>query len=239
MIFAWIALIALLALAPVWVFGRPSARVRGRQEAAISLHRAQLQELDRDLADGRLVAEEHASAKLEVQRRLLADAALAEGAASRSGALPLVLVALLVPAVALGLYLKIGHPEFPPQDNVAPPPISAAEAEKAAKDDALIATLRARLRLMNPHTDQTLEGYELLGRAELSRGHLPEAADAWKTVLVDRFDPTLAVQTAEVMYEAAGRMTPEALAMFKRALAEAPADAPWRPMAEKRIKEGE
>ena len=33
------------------------------------------------------------------------------------------------------------------------------------------------------------------------------------------------------------KLTEEAVALFRRALAEAPADAPWRPMAEKRLSE--
>ena len=37
----------------------------------MALHRAQLAELDRDLAEGRIAAAEHANAVLEVQRRLL------------------------------------------------------------------------------------------------------------------------------------------------------------------------
>ena len=109
-----------------------------------------------------------------------------------------VLVAVLVPAVALGLYLKVGQPDFPPKDASlgAPPLITAEEREKAARDDALIPQLRARLQMMEPHAAHTLEGYEVLGRAELSRGRLPEAAAAWKVVLADQFDATLAVQTA-------------------------------------------
>lgn len=240
MIWVWIAAIVVLSLAPLAFFGWRSARIRGRQETAMALHRAQLRELDLDLADGRLIAEEHEAAKLEVQRRLLADAALGEGQAGSSGRGVLALVGVLVPAVALILYLRIGQPGFPPPDGTAPAgeaAMSPAEAAKAAKDDALIGQLRARLRLMDPNSPRTMEGYEILGRAELTRGHLPEAAEAWKTVLAQKFDPTLAVQTAEVMYEAAQKMTPEALAMFKRALAEAPADAPWRPMARKRIAE--
>jgi cytochrome c-type biogenesis protein CcmH len=238
MIWLWIAVLAALSVAPLVFFGWRGGRLRGRQETAMALHRAQLRELDLDLADGRLIAEEHGAAKLEVQRRLLADAALADGKGSASGLGTLVLVGLLVPAAALVLYLRLGHPDFPPPDGAAPAgetAAAAADAAKAAKDDALIGQLRARLRLMDPHADRTLEGYEILGRAELTRGRLPEAAEAWKIVLAQKFDPTLAVQTAEVMYEAANKMTPEALAMFKRALAEAPADAPWRPMAQKRI----
>jgi cytochrome c-type biogenesis protein CcmH len=240
MIWVWIAVLVALSLAPLGFFGWRSGRIRGRQETAMALHRAQLRELDLDLADGRLIAEEHAAAKLEVQRRLLADAALADRQGAASGPGTLALVGLLVPAAALVLYLRLGRPDFPPSDGggaageVAPSP---AEAAKAAKDDALIAQLRARLRLMDPHAARTLEGYEILGRAELTRGRLPEAAEAWKIVLADKFDPTLAVQTAEVLTEAANKITPEALALFKRALAEAPADAPWRPMAQKRIAE--
>ncbi|MEJ0048079.1 MAG: c-type cytochrome biogenesis protein CcmI [Rhodospirillales bacterium] len=240
MIWLWIAVLAALAVAPLVYLGWRGARIRGRQEAAMALHRAQLRELDLDLADGRLVAEEHAAAKLEVQRRLLADAALADGKGAASGPGTLVLVGLLVPMAALILYLRIGHPDFPPRGDATSPSeaaSSASDAAKAAKDDALIEQLRARLRLMDPHAPRTLEGYEILGRAELTRGRLPEAAEAWKTVLADRFDATLAVQTAEVLTEAAGKITPEALALFKRALAEAPADAPWRPMAQKRIAE--
>jgi cytochrome c-type biogenesis protein CcmH len=223
MIWVYIVLLALLTVAPLGLYAWRGGRLRSRQYASIALHRAQLQELDQELADGRLVPEEHAAAKLEVQRRLL--------------------TAVLVPLVALVLYLRLGQPDFPPRDAGAGMPQQAAagapqeDAAKAAKDEQLIAQLRARLELMDPHADRTLQGYQILGQAELSRGHLPEAADAWKHVLDVKFDPTLGAETAEVMTEVAGKITPEALAMFKRALAEAPSDAPWRPMAEKRVAE--
>jgi cytochrome c-type biogenesis protein CcmH len=211
--------------------------LRGRQEAALALHRAQLQELDRDLEEGRLVPSEHEAAKLEVQRRLLADAALAEPVQARSSALAIGLAALLVPATALGLYLSVGHPEFPPKGRDAPPPLTPEQQAKAEADDRALAQLRARLQFMDPHAPRTLEGYLLLGRTELSRGELPEAAAAFQHVLEERFDPTLAAETAEVLTQASGRITPEALALFKRAVAEAPPDAKWKPMAEQRIAE--
>jgi cytochrome c-type biogenesis protein CcmH len=88
---------------------------------------------------------------------------------------------------------------------------------------------------MDPKDATTRQGYVLLGNAEASRGNMPEAAAAWGTALAAHFDPTLAVETAEAMTEAAGHVTDESAALFRRALAEAPADAPWRPMAEKRI----
>jgi cytochrome c-type biogenesis protein CcmH len=238
----WVAALALaaLTLAPLAFFTWRGGRLRGRQEAAVALHRAQLEELDRDLAEGRLLVAEHEAAKLEVQRRLLADAALPDGAASGAGRGFLQATVALIPAAAIGLYLTSGHPGFPPPDSaVAPRPAmaSAADPARRAQDEALIAQLRNRLALMDPHAAQTLKGYEVLGNAELSAGHLPEAAAAWQHVLNDRFDPTLAAETAEVLTESSDHVTMQALSLFKRALAQAPADAPWRPMAEKRVAE--
>ena len=242
MIWVFMFLLALLTVAPLGLYAWRGARLRSRQYASIALHRSQLRELDQELADGRLMVEEHAAAKLEVQRRLLADAALTETVGKPAGTSSIVLTAVLVPAVALLLYLRLGQPQFPPKDvppGVAPPQVGQVEdPAKAAKDEALIEQLRARLEVMDPHADRTVQGYQILGQAELSRGHLAEAGDAWKHVLAEKFDPTLAAETGEVLTEAAGgKITPEALAVFKRALAEAPADAPWRPMAEKRVAE--
>ncbi len=238
MIWFCLALLALVAIAPAIAYALRAGRARGRQEAALSLHRSQLRELDRDLDEGRLLPAEHEAAKLEVQRRLLADAALADPAAPRTGFAAIAITCVLVPSAALGLYLSVGHPDFPAgAPNAAGPAPTQAQAADVQKDEAEIALLTSRLHAMDPHSPKALEGYEILGRAELSLGRLPEAADAWQHVLADRFDPTLAAETAEVLTEAAGTVTPQALELFRQALAAAPPDAPWRPMAEKRIAE--
>ncbi len=238
----WLAALAVaaLSLAPLALFTWRGGRLRGRQEAAVALHRAQLEELDRDLAEGRLLVAEHDAARLEVQRRLLADAALPDGAEAGAGRGFVQAIAVLIPLAAIGLYLTSGHPGFPPPDSAAPAPAGAAptvDPARRAQDEALLGQLRNRLPLMDPHAAETLKGYEVLGNAELSTGHLPEAAAAWQHVLNERFDPTLAVETAEVLTEASDHVTMQALSLFKRALAQAPADAPWRAMAEKRVAE--
>jgi cytochrome c-type biogenesis protein CcmH len=230
MIWLAMAALALLTVAPLgWAAWR-GGRLRGRQDAAMALHRAQLTELDRDFDDGRILSEEHQAAKLEVQRRLLADAALPEASSGTSGRWPVLATLVLVPGAALALYLTSGHPEFPP-----PGAPATQEEAQARKDDAMITELRNRLAIMDPTADRTLEGYTILGQAELRRGHLPQAADAWNKVLAKHFDPTLGMETAEVMFEIAGHATPETTSLFKRALAEAPPDAPWRKEAEQRV----
>ena len=232
MIWLVLGLLAVAAMTPLALSARMTARARGRREAALALHRAQLQELDRDLADGQIAAAEHANAVLEVQRRLLAVADAKEEAPSGAATAPLLTALIAVPAAAFALYLAGGSPYMP---SVRHADAVEDARQRAAEDNALIGQLRTGLSKMDPKSDSAREGYVLLGNAEASRGNMPAAADAWRTALAAHFDPTLAVETAEAITEAAGHVTLESAALFRRALAEAPPDAPWRPMAEKRI----
>lgn len=232
MIWLAIAGLAALALAPLALSLFRSTRARGRQEAALALHRAQLMELDRDLADQRIGVPEHAAAVLEVQRRLLAEAGRADPDPVPAGRSPLWVALALVPVGALALYLVGGSPELPAAPLAAR--IAAAEV-RARQEMALIAELKAGLARIDPASPKAREGYILLGNAEARLGNMPEAAAAWQKALANRFDPTLAAETAEAMTEASGHVTPEAEALFRRALAAAPANAPWRAMVERRL----
>lgn len=234
MIWLGIVLLAAVALAPLALSLRHTAATRGRQEAAVALHRAQLAELDRDLADGRIAATEHANAMLEVQRRLLAAAGSTEAVSHASSRTAVLLALLVVPVGAIALYLLGGSPDLPAV------PLAdrlAAARTREAQEEALIGQLRRRLNELDPRSEQAHQGYVLLGNAEASRGRLQEAADAWRTALAMRFDPTIAAEAAEAITEVQGGVTAEAATLFRRALAESPADAPWRPMAEKRLAE--
>jgi cytochrome c-type biogenesis protein CcmH len=232
MIWLVLALLAVAAMTPLAISARLTARARGRREAALALHRAQLEELDRDLADGQIAAAEHANAVLEVQRRLLAVAEAREETPSGAATAPLVTALIAVPVVAFALYIVGGSPYMP---SIRHADVLADEQLRAQQDAAMIDKLRAGLATMDPKSDTARQGYVLLGNVEASRGNMPAAADAWRTALAAHFDPTLAAETAEAMTEAAGHVTDESAALFRRALAEAPPDAPWRPMVEKRI----
>ncbi len=234
MISLWVAVAALiaLALAPLAFVLRRAAVARSRREAALALHRAQLAELDRDLAEARIGPAEHEMAVLEVQRRLLAAAGSTDPALVPASRGPLWAALVLVPVGAVLLYLTGGSPGLP----AMPLKQRIAEAEQRVRqEDALIARLRTALAGLNPKTDKAREGYILLGNAEARLGHMTRAADAWNTALAAQFDPTLAVETAEAMTEANGHVTTAAADLFRRALAEGPVDAPWRPMAERRL----
>ena len=228
-------LLAAACLVPVvLLFWRPG-QARGRRESALALHRAQLADLDRDLAEGRLAPAEHASAQLEVQRRLLRAAEGADPETAKGGNTALAATLGLAPAVALALYLvggKPGLPSVPHAEMVAVQKEAQKEAERMA---ALGEKLREKLRTLDPKSEQARKGYIMLGELEAAEGDLPAAAASWQTALDAGFDPTLAARTADVMSAAAGHVTPEAAALFRRALAAAPPDAPWRRYAEQRL----
>ncbi len=230
----WLALplMALLALAPLLMALRRAGPARDRRGAALELHRAQLAELERDRAEGRLAAADNDAAVLEIQRRLLAADATMEPEARNAPRSVLLALAALIAAAGCALYLAGGAPGMPAQPLAA----RAAEARiQAARDDALIAELRRRLAEIPSGALQYREGYELLGNAEARRGRMAEAASAWRTALAIGFDPTLAALTGAAIFQSEGEVTDEAVTLFRRALADAPADAPWRPMAEKML----
>lgn len=232
MIWLAILLVAVLAMAPLGFGLLRAAAARGRREAALTLHRAQLLELDRDLADGRIAAQEHATALLEIQRRLLAAAEDHDAPAPAPSRAPLLVVLGVVPLAALALYLAGGVPWLPSMPNG--PQVQAARRQ-AQQEQALLPVLRQRVAALDQHSEEAREGYVLIGGAEARQGNMAEAANAWRTALGIRFDPTLAMETAEAITESQGRLNEEAIGLFHRALAEAPPDAPWRTMAEKRL----
>lgn len=230
----WLAIIgvAAVALLPLLLGLRRGGTARGVQAMAVALHRTQLAELDRDLAEGRIGPAEHATAVLEVQRRLLG-AAERPDATTRAGSRgPVLLAAVLVPMVAFGLYLIEGQPLMPS----LPPGVQAVREQRAAEEAALIGRLRERLLTLDPASDQARQGYVLLGNVEEARGNDADAAAAFRTALTTGFDPVLAVRAAEAAARADGSLSRDGAALLRRALDAAPADAPWRGAVEARLR---
>ena len=257
--------LALAALAPlVFALVRP-APARGRREADLALYRAQLAELERERAAGRLDEGGHAAAMLEVQRRLLAAPETAGGTAigpDNAGRAPLIAALVVVPFLAAGLYLVNGSPGLP----------SATFAERrdtAAQEEQLLDRLRERLATSDSTSEQARQGWVLLGNAERGRGRPDAAAEAYARALAMRFDADLAGQRAQALLEAdrteeVARFLAEALprapnhvglrflsglaearagrpelarAMWRALVADAPSDAPWRAMVERRMQD--
>jgi cytochrome c-type biogenesis protein CcmH len=213
----WLLFLALaaLALAPLGVALLRAPRLTDRHQADLALYSAQLAELDRERDAGRLEEPAHRAATIEVQRRLLAAPGAIAQKPSGHGVAVLAALLFLIPAGGFGLYLWHGRPGIP-----AAPFVERAQA--AARDDALLNQLRARLALADPKTEGARQGWILLGNAERGRGRIEAAAEAWSRALESRFDGALAAELAEMLLEAE---KPQAAApLLARALAGEPRD---------------
>ena len=155
------------------------------------VYRDQLNEIDRDVTRGVLSPAEASSARLEIQRRLLAvDAKQADMTALRSTRSPRVAAAIALFIVAAGgaLYWRLGAPTLPDSPfGAAPPPQTAAAAPGApaptpaphidmkAAADKLEAKLRA---------DPTnAEGWVLYARTESTLGDWSRAMNAYRQAI--------------------------------------------------------
>jgi cytochrome c-type biogenesis protein CcmH len=218
----WI-LAALLSLAVIALFAWPLLRPhRGvaAGDADLSVYRDQLSELARDEGRGLVPAAEAATAKLEIQRRLLA-AASESGPAltpARGMPWPLVLLLLLLPVAAAAIYLDIGNPGLPGLPLASRPPEQPADQQLAKIIDLLQAKLKS-----DP-TDP--KGWTLLGDVEAKLGRYQESADAYAQAIARRQTKGEALTAdlqslyGEALSAAAGgQVTPKAKTAFAAALA--------------------
>lgn len=251
------SLLTLLVLAvlawPLW--RRPQSR--GKEEE-LAIYRAQLAELERDRARGLIAAEEAATARREIERRLLRAAARREPplAITASGRVLVAASLIAVPVLAGFLYARLGSPQLPDQ------PLAARSLPLQEGPD--IREMVARLERRLEAEPEALDGWLLLARSKAALGDPLAGIAAARRALALAPDSLSALVTlAELLVQASGGVVPpEARALFERVrakdphepragyylglaalqagdaaaalegwerlLREAPADAPWR-----------
>jgi cytochrome c-type biogenesis protein CcmH len=184
--FAALALTALGFL--LWPLLRGQRQTADRKAHDVTVYRAQLAEIDEELARGSLTEAEAGAAKLEIQRRLLRADASAEGkttTVSRNSVLAGSLaVLLLVPVLGGGIYLSIGRPEATQFDRAAMQQHAAEQAKIRAETERMITQLRERLATDPNRAD----GWLLLGRSLLATDQAAEAVPALDRVIALRPD---------------------------------------------------
>lgn len=225
-IFAVMTAAAIVAV--VWPLGRNGAAVGGGSD--LDVYKDQLQEIDRDRADGLIGEAEAEAARIEVSRRLLAAAPAAKPDAlkpvtlnpnplrRRAGTTAVFLVLAVVP---LSLYLALGSPQQPG----APAYARVSPPGRQSIDD-LVARVEAHL-VKVPNDGA---GWEVLAPVYLRLGRFSDAVEARKKALMLLGD-TAARQAdlGEALAAAAnGVVTAEAKAAFDRALVHDPRDAKAR-----------
>lgn len=164
--------ILLILLLPLLRARNPDAEIKA-DATNLAVHRDQLRELDNDLAAGVIDHNHHQEARLEIERRLLDDTASAvtTGAApgETSAAKTAVLLAIVIPIAATGIYLITGNPEGLSAESAAQPSITPQQVEQ------MIEKLAQRLKA----EPGDAEGWAMMGRSHAVMGRINEAVSAY------------------------------------------------------------
>jgi cytochrome c-type biogenesis protein CcmH len=207
-------------LCALWPLSRRRSAPEG-QARAIAFHKAQLAEIERDVARGQLPPGEAASARAEAARRLIAasDAAKAEPKAAqddralmrRRAAVLIILV--VVPTVTFGLYWRLGSPNLPDQPILA----RAADPAQTGELGAALAKIEAHL-LADPSDGR---GFKVIAPVYMRLSRFEEAAKAYEAALrLLGEDARMRADYGEALTAAAGGIvTAQARAAFEQALA--------------------
>jgi cytochrome c-type biogenesis protein CcmH len=214
----WVAFALLTAAAVVsllWPLTGPAPASSGEDAADIAFYRGQIAEIDAEACRGAIDSEQAVAAKALAARRLLAVAPdeVARGVSPVSRKIAIVLTVLAAPAIALGLYAKIGHPNLPDlplQARLSTPPAQPGASVAAARMEAYIAT--------HPEDGRALE---LMTPVYLEMNRFDDAVNAQKKA-IDLLGetPDRLVKYAEALsYANDGVVSPEAVDRLEHALA--------------------
>jgi len=174
-----------------------------------AVHRDRLAELERDHSNGTLSADDLVEAREELQRQLLDDTAATEAASvdgfsRRSG----IVLAILLPLLAVGLYALLGSP-------AAVLPGEAREQRATADMEQLAAKLAQKLE-QNPDNP---EGWAMLARSYKSMGRWDDAERAFGRVgpELDR-NAELLAEVAELLVQKNNGFNQRARDLIQQAL---------------------
>jgi len=217
MLAALLVVVAMLFVIPP-LLRKP--RTSGVQGDALNVQviRDQVSELRADLEAGRLDETAYAAARRDLERELLDDVEAGEteppGEAGKGRWLAILLV-VLIPAMAVGLYQKIGT-------GGAVQAIAAAESDTPSIPgkhslEAMVALLAEKMQ----QDPGNVEGWTLLGRSYVAMNRFNDAADAYRHALqLSADDPEVLSSYADVLVAVNnGAFTDEVGQLLDKALA--------------------
>jgi len=204
-----------------------------RKRANIAVYRDQLSELEADLENGIVSADQYAQDRDEIERRLLEDTATTTSKTTKSVTAPAVarntayLLGLGLPVVAIIFYMNVGSPDSitgtPRAVAPASAPAMAAGERTQEQIQANVEKLAKRLE-SNPSDAQ---GWTMLARSYSSMERFGEAAGAYaKATELTPNDADLWAEYAFATAMASGRnMEGRPMELIQRALKVEPDNA--------------
>jgi cytochrome c-type biogenesis protein CcmH len=223
----WLVLGAMTALAAAlvaWPLLRPPRPQGGRRDYELRVYRAQLEEVARERERGLLGEREAETARLEVERRMLAADAASQRVPVGSAKAGRWAIALLIalPLLAVGLYWPFGRPDLPslPFAERADERPADGQARQGQAQLPSVASMILRLEQGVADRPDDLEAWQRLGRAYELAGRYDDAVRARRQALaLDDGRAELHAALGEALVMANGGMvTPAAAQAFARAL---------------------
>lgn len=202
----WLLVAAMLAVAlglllPTLLKGRGAIQ-DSSESHDVALARERLRELQQALAAGQLTRDEFEQARQGEEQRLADELQIQppQKASGASGRGLSVVVLLLIPLVAIGLYRQLGSPDSLQQQagrtTTAMPAGHPGAAGGLASVDEMVGRLADRLR-QNP---EDVDGWRLLVRSLMSLNRYDDAARAYPFLLqLTGDDPDVLVGYADVL----------------------------------------
>ncbi len=219
MIQAFAVIASLLVFFALWMLLPPLIRGRREQPSVeLEAYRAALRELRQRYQDGELGGKGYAAAREKLALDLLMDIERAETTTVQppmrarwiAG-----MVAVIVPALAIGLYLRIGSPVM--LQGVGAPGAAGTQGQGGAPSlESMVAALEQKLKA----EPDNIEGWYMLARSYMSLQQYDKGAAAMEKVYAAASDqPDVVLQYADALTMAAGgKVTDQAFALVEKAL---------------------
>ncbi|MGW8248958.1 MAG: c-type cytochrome biogenesis protein CcmI [Acidiferrobacterales bacterium] len=193
MILFWSIIVFMIVVALV-ILIVPVLRARpetgpDRKAINIELYKSQLNKLEEDLKEGLLDQQAFDAAKQEIDRNLLDDTADSDSVAqAKSGRVPAIITAIVVPVVAISLYLGLGRADLVD--------VQPQKAPNVHQIEQMMSKLINHLK-ENPNDS---EGWVMLGRSYTALNEYGKAEDAYKTAYkLIGDDPDFLADYAEII----------------------------------------
>ena len=225
----FIIICVLITLVVIALLARPLLKPRDtrsyqRREQNIHFAKQRLKELDNQLENGSIAAEDHQSLKSEIESNLADDIDLAESGSSaetqladKSNAVVIALLCGLVPLTALVLYQITGTPEALISQTTPIENVTSSSDQSVADINEMVVKLEQRLR----QEPNDIKGWTILARTYLTLHRYPESIAANKRLLdLTGDDPNVYAALADATaMQAGGQLAGQASEYLEKALA--------------------
>ena len=188
----WLLIIGIFLLSLILLIG-PLFRRSGQKESSapqknhqdIAVYKAQLQELDSDQKNGLLSEAEAASAKLEIERRLLKSTSEADDETSmrRGSRSFLTMVVTVILLATVGVYFTLGQPGMPDfalKDQDHSPSRMAQKNPEAQGEMVKTQQEVAELKNHLAENPENIKAWHALGQYQSQLRNKAEAAQAFQ-----------------------------------------------------------